>query len=225
MKNSFQRYSKEYDQWYERNKFTYLSEIEALKKVTPKKGKGLEIGVGTGRFAQALGISAGLDPSEKMLKVARKRGIKTVLGRGENLPFKAGEFNFVLIVITLVFVAKPSLVIAEAKRVLKAKGKIIIGIVDKNSPLGRTYQEKKQAGHRFYKEANFYSAKEAIELLKAQGFGKIVAFQTLFRPLAEIKKIEPVRRGFGKGGFVAIAGTKSNETQTYGVPTMVSGRT
>jgi len=223
--DSFQKYSKEYDRWYERNKFAYLSEIEALKKVIPKKGKGLEIGVGTGRFAQPLGISIGLDPSEKMLKVARKRGIKTVLGRGEKLPFKAGEFDFVLIVITLVFIANPPLVISEARRVLKTKGKIIIGIVDKDSFLGKTYQRKKRAGHRFYKEANFYSAREAIEMLKAQGFRKIVAFQTLFHPLAEIKKIEPVKRGFGKGGFVAIAGTKSNETQTYGVPTMVSGRT
>jgi len=69
--NIFDIYTNEYDQWYERNKFVYLSELEALKKVVPKKGKGLEIGVGTGRFAEPLGISYGLDPSEKMLEIAK----------------------------------------------------------------------------------------------------------------------------------------------------------
>ena len=73
VKNSFQKYSKEYDQWYERNKFAYLSEIEALKKVIPEQGKGLEIGVGTGRFAQSLGISVGLDPSEKSCQEERNK--------------------------------------------------------------------------------------------------------------------------------------------------------
>jgi len=76
MQNGFDVYSEEYDRWYERNKFAYLSEIEALKKVVPKKGKGLEIGVGTGRFAHALGVSVGIDPSENMLQIARKRKIK-----------------------------------------------------------------------------------------------------------------------------------------------------
>jgi len=54
--NIFDIYPKEYDNWYEENKFAYLSEIEALKKVIPEKGEGLEIGVGTGRFAQPLRI-------------------------------------------------------------------------------------------------------------------------------------------------------------------------
>jgi len=40
-----------YDKWYDDNKFAYLSELEVLKRVMPKKGGGLEIGVGTGRFA------------------------------------------------------------------------------------------------------------------------------------------------------------------------------
>lgn len=50
--NIFDAYPKEYDQWYERNRFAYLSEIETLKKVISETGRGLEIGVGTGRFAE-----------------------------------------------------------------------------------------------------------------------------------------------------------------------------
>ena len=92
--NIFDEYTKEHDEWYERNKFAYLSELEALKQAVPKDTKGLEIGVGTGRFAQALRISVGIDPSENMLQIARKRGIKTFVGKGENLPFDDNEFDF-----------------------------------------------------------------------------------------------------------------------------------
>jgi len=62
-----------FDEFSER---TYLSELKALKKVILEKKKGLEIGVGTGRFASPLGIEYGIDPSEKMLEIAKKRGVK-----------------------------------------------------------------------------------------------------------------------------------------------------
>jgi ubiquinone/menaquinone biosynthesis C-methylase UbiE len=206
--NIFDTYTKEYDLWYEENRFVYLSELEALKKVVPRKGKGLEIGVGTGRFAQPLGVSYGIDPSEKMLEIARRRGIKTFVGKGENLPFDDDEFDFVLIVITICFVDNPEQVISESRRVLKDDGRLIIGIVDKDSHLGKFYLEKKKEGHRFYKEANFFSAKEIMELLKKYNFKKIVTFQTIFQPLERIKEIERPRKGFGEGGFVIICGRK-----------------
>jgi ubiquinone/menaquinone biosynthesis C-methylase UbiE len=204
----FDIYSKEYDQWYEENKFAYLSELGALKKVVPKKGKGLEIGVGTGRFAQPLGVAFGIDPSKKMLEIAKKRGIKTFVGEGENLPFTDNEFDYVLIVITICFVKKPEKVISEARRVLKNNGKLIIGIVDKNSHLGKFYQEKKRQGHRFYKFANFFSAKEIIKLLEKYNFKEIVTYQTIFQSLENIKKVEKPKKGFGKGGFVVVCGKK-----------------
>ncbi|PIW33718.1 MAG: SAM-dependent methyltransferase, partial [bacterium (Candidatus Ratteibacteria) CG15_BIG_FIL_POST_REV_8_21_14_020_41_12] len=68
MKNIFDQYWKRYDAWYDNYRFAYLSEVEAIKKVLPRKGKGLEVGVGTGRFASVLGIHYGIDPSVKMVK-------------------------------------------------------------------------------------------------------------------------------------------------------------
>ena len=204
----FDIYSKEYDQWYEENKFAYLSELEALKKVVPKKGRGLEVGVGSGRFAQPLGVAFGIDPSKKMLEIAKKRGIKTFVGKGENLPFTDNEFDYVLIVITICFVKNPEIVISEARRVLKNNGKLIIGIVDRNSHLGKFYQEKKRQGHRFYKFANFFSAKEIIKLLEKYNFKEIVTYQTIFQSLENIKKVEKPKKGFGKGGFVVVCGKK-----------------
>ena len=70
MCNIFDDYYKKYDEWYDRNPFAYLSELKAVQKALPEAGKGLEIGVGTGRFAAPLGISIGVDSSEKMIEIA-----------------------------------------------------------------------------------------------------------------------------------------------------------
>ena len=151
MSNIFDKYYKKYDAWYDRNKFAYLSELEAIKKVLPQRGKGLEIGVGTGRFAHALSITTGIDPSKNMIEIARRKGVNVRLGFGERLRFKNATFDYVAIIITICFVKEPNKVLREAKRVLRRNGKIIIGIVDRDSFLGKHYQKKKSLFLILYK--------------------------------------------------------------------------
>jgi len=205
MSDVFDKHYKKYDAWYDKHKFAYLSELEALKKVIPKRAKGLEIGVGTGRFAHALGIQYGIDPSKKCLQIAKKRGVEIKLGRGEELPFATATFDYVAIIITLCFVKDPIKVLGEARRVLKKNGKIIIAIIDKESFLGKFYQRKKSV---FYKQARFFSVKEATRLLKKIGFIRFSYYQTLFKLPDKIDSIDKPRRGFGKGSFVVISGEK-----------------
>jgi len=200
--NIFDRYHKRYDSWYEKNKFAYLSELRAIRKVLPKKGSGLEIGVGTGRFAAALGIPIGIDPSKNMIKIAKKRDIDARLGFGEHLPFKDSMFDYVLIIITLCFTKNPRQVLKEAKRVLKRNGKIIIGIVDKNSFLGRFYRKKKSI---FYKKAHFFTVKDLTNLLKGTGFDNFTYRQTIFTLPSNMRSIHKTQKGFGRGGFVVIS--------------------
>lgn len=201
----FDRYYKKYDAWYDRNIFAYQSEVEALRKVLPKKGNGLEIGVGTGRFASALGIKTGIDPSRRMLEAAKDRGIDVRLGLGENIPFPKEIFDYVAIIIALCFVKNPRKVIEEAVRVLKKNGKIIIGIVDKESFLGKFYQKKKSV---FYKQAKFFSVKEATDLLQKAGFASFSYYQTISVLPDEMSLVEKPKKGFGKSGFVVISGIK-----------------
>ena len=205
MKNIFDRYYQKYDTWYDKHKFAYLSELEAIKKVFPKKGKGLEIGVGTGRFAAPLGIKYGIDPSKKMLEIARKRGVEVKLGYGENLPFAGATFDYVAIIITLCFVKDPRKVLSEARRVLKKNGKVIIGIIDRDSFLGKFYRKKKSI---FYKQANFFNVRKITNLLKEAGFKRLSYYQTIFKLPDEIDSVEMPQKGFGKGGFVVISGEK-----------------
>ncbi len=205
MMNIFDRYYKKYDAWYEKNKFVYLSELEALQKVIPKEGKGLEIGVGTGRFAVPLKIATGIDSSRNMLTIARRRGLNVRWGFGEDLPFWNETFDYIAIIITICFVKNPTKILEEAKRVLKDKGKIILGIIDKDSFLGKLYQKKKSL---FYNKANFYSVKNLVTLLKAVGFKKFTYYQTIFHFPKKIHSIEKPKKGFGKGSFIVISGKK-----------------
>lgn len=205
MKNIFEHYYKRYDSWYAKNRFAYLSELEAMRKTLPKQGKGLEIGVGTGRFAYPLGIAIGIDPARSMIKMAKARGVDARLGRGEHLPFKTASFDYVTIIISLCFVRNPSRVLAESKRVLKKKGRIVIGIIDRDSFLGKFYQKKNSI---FYKQANFFQPQEVIDLLKARGFKEFSCYQAIFQLPDKINAIEKPKKGFGKGGFVVISAKK-----------------
>ena len=61
--NPFDIFTEEYEKWFEENDNTFQSEILALRKVIPEGKKGIEIGIGSGIFAQQLGIEFGIDPS------------------------------------------------------------------------------------------------------------------------------------------------------------------
>ena len=202
MRNIFDKHYREYDKWYDENRFAFLTELAVIRKVLPKKGKGLEIGVGTGRFAQALGIRYGVDISKRMLELAKKRGISVRLAAGEKLPFKDSVFNYAVIINTLCFTKNPMKVLWEAKRVLKKNAKLIVGIIDKNSFLGKLYKKKKSI---FYRKANFLSAEETATLLKNVGFNRLSYYQGIFKTLDRIKSVEVPLKGFGRGGFVVIS--------------------
>jgi ubiquinone/menaquinone biosynthesis C-methylase UbiE len=131
-----------------------------------------------------------------------------VKGTGENLPFFDKTFDYVLMVTTVCFLDDVEKSFGEVNRVLKKSGKFIVGFVDKNTLLGNLYQEKKDK-NVFYRIADFYTSKEIINYMKKTAFGSFQTYQTIFKPLSEINKIEPVEKGYGKGGFVGISGKKT----------------
>jgi ubiquinone/menaquinone biosynthesis C-methylase UbiE len=125
----FEKYTSRYENWFEKNADIYRSELEALMSGLPRSERSLEIGVGTGRFAGPPGIRYGMDPSPKMLEVARKRGIQAVYGVAEELPFKDLVLDLVLMVTTVCFLDDIRTSFKEVYRVLRPGGSFVIGFV------------------------------------------------------------------------------------------------
>lgn len=202
----FEELAVEYDSWFERHPHVYESEVLALRRFIPKEGRGLEVGVGTGRFASRLGVKVGVEPARAMADMARKRGIEVYEARAEELPFDDESFDFVLMVATLCFLQNPLQALREARRVLRREGRIIIGMIDRDSTLGRRYESER--GSRFYRYARFYSVEQVLGWLRKLKFGNFKICQTLFRAPEEIAEVEPVKEGYGEGGFVVISAQK-----------------
>ncbi len=206
MMNIFDKYVQQYDAWYDRHPYAYESELKALRQVLPRGGRGLEIGVGTGRFAAPLKITIGIDPSSTMAAKARERGVNTRWGYGEDLPFTDGAFDYAVMVISLCFVNDPLQVLQEIRRVLRDGGEIIIAIVDKESFLGRAYRRKKSP---FYRHARFFDVRELKDYLSQTGFGRFSFHQTLFDLPDRLTCVEEPQKGFGQGGFVVVRAVKT----------------
>jgi SAM-dependent methyltransferase len=208
MRDVFGKYAKRYDAWYDNNKLAYLSELEAIKRVLPAKGKGLEIGVGTGRFAGPLGIQWGVDPSSEVLGIARQRGVRVRKGHGEDLPFKKSSFDYAVSVVALSFVKSPSRVIKEAARVIKKNGRIVVGVVNRESFLGKHYINKRGV---FYERANLLTPEEVRGLLEGAGFRAVSFCQTIFSLPSKMRKVHKVTKGFSRGGFVVISANRREQ--------------
>ena len=203
----FEKYAEKYETWFEKNRRVYEAELRAVKAMIPATGRGLEIGVGTGRFAEPLGIKTGVDPSKRMRDFAQKRGIRTFDGIAEKLPFEDSMFDFVLMVTTVCFVDDVGKALMEAHRVLCDGGVLIIGFVDRNSKMGQIYL-KRQKQNVFYKEAIFFSVEELVAHMNQAGFRNLTFNQTIFGTLAETPKDEAVKSGHGEGSFVVMRGRK-----------------
>jgi len=206
----FEKYPERYEEWFDTNPRVYEAELRAVKSMLPAGKSGLEIGVGTGRFAGPLGIRNGIEPSKRMRELAQGRGIRVLDGVAEELPFSDSEFEFVLMVTTVCFVDDIGKALMESHRVLSDGGLLVIGFIDRNSKMGKIYLER-QMENVFYKEATFFSVDELAESMHRTGFTDLTFNQTIFGTLAETSEDEPIKPGYGEGSFVVIGGKKARK--------------
>ncbi len=204
MTDIFDLYTAEYDSWYdsEKGKPLYESELHCVKSLAEDcLPPVLEVGVGTGRFAQRFPGAIGIDPAPNALRYAHRRRVRVVQATGEMLPFRDSSFGSIFIILTLCFVQDPLSVLKEAERVLKREGSIIIGFIPKGSSWGELYEEKKKNGHPVYSRAQFYSLTDVDKLLRQSGLAISKVRSTLLqRP--DLKSV------FEKSvyGFIEAAG-------------------
>lgn len=113
-----------------------------------------------------------------MALVAKSRGVCVCQALGESLPYPSAAFDSVSLITVLCFVENRRAIIDECRRVLKAGGYLLIGMIDKHSPLGALYESRK-ASDVFYRAASLLSVENMISLVEDSGLQAVLHMQTL----------------------------------------------
>ncbi|MBN1903795.1 MAG: ArsR family transcriptional regulator [Deltaproteobacteria bacterium] len=114
----------------------------AILKHVEKCGFAVDMGCGTGqllhRLKELAAVAIGVDSSPQMLEQARRLfsdangSVELRLGELEHLPVGDSQADFVIISMVLHHIPSPEKAIAEAARILKSKGKLIIADFEKH---------------------------------------------------------------------------------------------
>ena len=104
----------------------YRAEVIARVQGTPGH-EILEVGCGEGVMFDDTGIHpVQMDVSMKRLALARAKGNTVLCGDGYQLPFRNAAVSTVLLVAVLEHTREPWRILAEARRVLKPGGRVVI---------------------------------------------------------------------------------------------------
>ncbi|MDO9042778.1 MAG: class I SAM-dependent methyltransferase [Desulfocapsaceae bacterium] len=207
----FNERAEEYDNWFE-NSLLFTIEKAAIQSLDISFSQpALEVGVGPGRFAEALQIPLGIDPAMPPLLLAEKRGIRTCQAIAEELPFAKSSLGAIFLLFTLCFLTSPTRFLQECTRVLRHNAPLVIGFVPADSVWGQNLRKKKECGHPFYEKAQFSTIVQIQQLLTKHGFQIYKSASTLYQKPEEVVKFEQARPGLDEhAGFVVIV-AKNNK--------------
>jgi SAM-dependent methyltransferase len=182
---AFDRAAQGYDDWYRHPQGAKVmkAETDLLNHLLPSQGLGLEIGAGTGVFAHGLTsqdrVIVCLDPSLEMISRAAAKGLPSVAGLGDSLPFRGGTLDFTYMVTVLEFLGDPVAVFKEVQATAKAGSPLAILFINSESPWGHFYVEIGSSGDPVFRHARLRSLCEAEELLREAGYKVEEALGTL----------------------------------------------
>lgn len=227
----FDEFAEKYDTWFLKNKMVLESELALLAHVLKNPGRAISVGCGSGLFEMLLQrdygivIEEGIEPSEAMAEIAKKRGLKVRIGTAESA-YGSGAFDTVLFNGSPGYIEDLKKALALSYQALKPGGQVIVVDVPKESSYAmlynlaakvKTWENALFAGvaprHpypiEFVMAAHWRTTPEKMTLLKEVGFTKLECSQTLTRhPVySNEKKEEPVE-GYDRGDYVAIRGYK-----------------
>ena len=176
----FDSFAKDYDQWYESKLGSFVDAVEKNlmeELAQPKREeRALDLGSGTGTYSlwlarNGLNVTA-LDQSVEMLKVAKgkaeKQGVSIDFRNGDahKIPFEDNTFDLVVSVTAVEFMDEPQSVLQEAMRVLKPGGRLVVGLLTKESSWGEMYaQRAKEDPTNLFAKAHLYTEEDVNNLL------------------------------------------------------------
>jgi SAM-dependent methyltransferase len=166
----FEEYADEYDKWFLDNRDVYLDELKRIREaIGDIPSPALEIGVGSGRFAEPLGIRHGIEPSRALGLMAKERGIEVIRAVGEAVPMKPGIIWMVVMITVLCFLKKPEETFREVHRILIHNGNFLVAFIEKGGIIAERYLARPDKG-RFLSHARFYEHDEVIRMITGTGF-------------------------------------------------------
>lgn len=232
MKKGFDKYASKYDAWFLDNPNVLMSEAKLVAHCLDNPGDVLSVGCGSGLFEKILhddfGIDVhhGIEPSEGMAAIARKRGMEVTVTTAENHDFGINCYDTILLNGTPSYITDLRKVFEKAYKSLRPGGKIVVIDVPKESSYGIIYNLAKALGTwdhpllqgcyppnpypiEFVEVANWRTTAEKISLLEETGFINLVSAQTLTRhPLYSDTATEEPLPGHDRGDYVAVCAYK-----------------
>jgi len=221
--SAFDTSAEDFDVWFRNNQAIFESELLAQKYFIADPEHSLSIGCGTGIFDERLGITLGVEPSEEMAKIARKRGMKIDVGTAENIPYEDETVKTVLLGTNLSYVKDRKKAITEAYRILQPGGNIVVSFLTREGSYAMLYDLSSLRGEydpeaapkdpytlKFVKGAHWCSVSEVTNLLQEAGFVDLKYVQTLtHHPKYSNEEIEQPQDGYDKGDYIVVQGRKS----------------
>lgn len=166
----FEEYADEYDQWFTEHSDVYLEELGRIREMIGNiSSPALEIGVGSGRFAEPLGIWSGIEPSRALGLMAQKRGIEVIRAVGEAVPIKPEIYRMVIMITVLCFLKNPEETFREVYRILMPDGEFFVVFIEKGGLIAERYLGRPDKG-KFLSHARFYKHDEVIQMITRTGF-------------------------------------------------------
>ncbi len=229
----FDQYAAEYDAWFLENNNLLYSEAKLVAHFLRPQTKIFSVGCGSGLFESILKenfnivIDSGIEPSQSMASIARKRGLEVTTITAEEMTLPPEQYDTILFNGTPSYITDLQKAFDTARHALKPGGKIVVIDVPKESSYAIMYNLAKSVNSwehpllagvhpqdpypiEFVKIANWRTTKEKIQMLEKSGFTDLQFAQTLTKhPLySNSKKEEPIE-GYDCGDYVAICATKS----------------
>lgn len=230
--SSFDEYAGKYDAWFFENTDLLTSEVNLVAHFLKDAGMVLSVGCGSGLFEMILQkefdieIRFGLEPSEGMAEIARKRGMDVEVVTAEDADLGMEKYDTILFNGTTSYVNDLKAVFKKAYDALKTGGKIVVVDVPKESSYAIMYNLAKAVGTwdhpllegvhpkdpypiEFVNAANWRTTREKMALLGEAGFQDFKCAQTLTKhPLFSNDGIEQPIEGYDRGDYVAICAVK-----------------
>ncbi len=231
-KTTFDKYAGEYDAWFFDNMNLLTSEVRLVAHFLKDAGNVFSVGCGSGLFESILKkdydihIEYGLEPSDGMADIARKRGMTVDVTTAENAELGTELYDTILFNGTPSYITDLKMVFEKANKALKPEGKIVVIDVPKEGSFATMYNLAKtletynhpllEGVHpldaypiEFVKTANWRTTAQKIDFLKETGFDQFKFAQTLTKhPLYSNNVAEEPIEGFDSGDYVAICAIK-----------------